>query len=75
MLTLQNLIADAGQLEKQVEAAANMLQQSAGALQYVRNKIGVLQQEHAEAAKKALESTESIDDEANESPESETPQE
>lgn len=65
MLTIQNLVDEAIQLERQVEAAANMLQQSAGALQFVRNKIAQLQAIHDEAAKKALEEQGKNDDETN----------
>ena len=75
MLTIQDLLDDARQLEQQVEAASNMLQQTAGALQFVRNKIGQLQAVHEEAARKAKEDQEKKDGEANDQGESETPQE
>lgn len=75
MLSIQNLIEDARLLEQQVEAAANLLQQTAGALQFVRNKIAGIQAVHDEAARKAKEEQEKKDGEANDQGEGETPQE
>lgn len=58
MLTIQNLLDDAMKLEKQFEAASQMLQQTAGALQFVRTKVNELQAVHVEAANKAKEEEE-----------------
>lgn len=55
MFTIQSLLDEATQLERQIEAAANMVQQTAGALNYVRNKINQVQQAHEEAARLAKE--------------------
>lgn len=75
MLSIQDLINDARQLEQQVEAAANLLQQTAGALQFVRSKIAGIQAVHDEAARKAKEEQENKDGEINSQPEGEAPQE
>lgn len=42
-LTLEKLLKYAGDLQRQVEAASNMMHQAAGALHFVRNQIQELQ--------------------------------
>lgn len=40
--SVHSLLQEAAQLEQQFQAASNMMQQTAGALAYVRNKINEL---------------------------------
>ncbi len=75
MFTIQSLIEEAQNLEKQIEAASNMLQQSAGALMYVRNKISQFQAAHDEAARLAKEQESKENGQTNEQGEGEAPQE
>ena len=65
-LTIESLSTQAIQLQKQVEAANNMMHQSAGALALVRTQIAQLQKEQQEQAAKEMQEHEQADNEAAE---------
>lgn len=65
-LTIESLSKQAIELQKQVEAASNMMHQSAGALALVRTQIAQLQKEQQEQAAKEAQENEQADNEAAE---------